>query len=688
MKDRLKEITYRLDSNFFIMVIRHGLTMMIPFVLTGGIANALLNLPVQEYQNIIKDTFWVHLFNVLYVGTFGLFSMAMLIALSCSYSMERNMPVDKTILYVIVSIGAYGVQFYNADGGYHTEMLDVRGCFFAIVTALVSCILMEKLHKIPLLNFQEQTNKMEWITAVAISAVIPAIIVILVFACSTQCLLKVFDVSSIYELLSGAMCRLFDYVDSEFLTGLLYTFLLHFMWIFGLHGSHILEPVATTSFLIGRSGDIFSKSFFDTFVVMGGCGTTVCVLIAILLFGRNAWMRKVAELSSFTVIFNLNEILTFGIPIILNPIMVIPFICTPVICYMIAFGATYIGLIPPVTHTVPWSTPVFLSGYIGTGSMSGSLLQLVMIAIGVAVYVPFLRVNEAAQRKNAEEQIHNVIRMIQEKEDLNEGYDLLSKPDQTGQICRMLQQDLKNAIRNRELYLLLQPQVDDKGKCIGGEALLRWKHPFYGMIYPPLILYLAKEGNLLEELEKLIIDQTVSAIADINRKCGSDFKISMNLTAKSLLWDVEKYIDKAMKEKNVPASQLWLEITEQDVLTKSSTVIEKLNYLKSQGHVMMIDDFGMGHTSILYLQSSSFEVIKLDGSLVKNILNNTTDQQIVSSIVTLADKLGIQIIAEYVENEEQRDRLLELGCKFYQGYLYEKPVPLDEFINYMGNHSL
>lgn len=688
MKDRLKEITYRLDSNFFIMVIRHGLTMMIPFVLTGGIANALLNLPVQEYQNIIKDTFWVHLFNVLYVGTFGLFSMAMLIALSCSYSMERNMPVDKTILYVIVSIGAYGVQFYNADGGYHTEMLDVRGCFFAIVTALVSCILMEKLHKIPLLNFQEQTNKMEWITAVAISAVIPAIIVILVFACSTQCLLKVFDVSSIYELLSGAMCRLFDYVDSEFLTGLLYTFLLHFMWIFGLHGSHILEPVATTSFLIGRSGDIFSKSFFDTFVVMGGCGTTVCVLIAILLFGRNAWMRKVAELSSFTVIFNLNEILTFGIPIILNPIMVIPFICTPVICYMIAFGATYIGLIPPVTHTVPWSTPVFLSGYIGTGSMSGSLLQLVMIAIGVAVYVPFLRVNEAAQRKNAEEQIHNVIRMIQEKEDLNEGYDLLSKPDQTGQICRMLQQDLKNAIRNRELYLLLQPQVDDKGKCIGGEALLRWKHPFYGMIYPPLILYLAKEGNLLEELEKLIIDQTVSAIADINRKCGSDFKISMNLTAKSLLWDVEKYIDKAMKEKNVPASQLWLEITEQDVLTKSSTVIEKLNYLKFQGHVMMIDDFGMGHTSILYLQSSSFEVIKLDGSLVKNILNNTTDQQIVSSIVTLADKLGIQIIAEYVENEEQRDRLLELGCKFYQGYLYEKPVPLDEFINYMGNHSL
>ncbi|MBU5232361.1 EAL domain-containing protein, partial [Agathobacter rectalis] len=117
-------------------------------------------------------------------------------------------------------------------------------------------------------------------------------------------------------------------------------------------------------------------------------------------------------------------------------------------------------------------------------------------------------------------------------------------------------------------------------------------------------------------------------------------------------------------------------------------VLEKLNNLKAQGHVMMIDDFGMGHTSILYLQSSNFGVVKLDGSLVKDILTNTTNQQIVSSIVTLADRLHIKIIAEFVETAEQRDKLLELGCKWYQGYLYEKPVPLAEFIDFMEKHSL
>ena len=157
----------------------------------------------------------------------------------------------------------------------------------------------------------------------------------------------------------------------------------------------------------------------------------------------------------------------------------------------------------------------------------------------------------------------------------------------------------------------------------------------------------------------------------------------MNLTAKSLLWDVEKYIDKALKEKNVPASQLWLEITEQDVLTKSSTVIEKLNYLKSQGHVMMIDDFGMGHTSLMYLQTSYFNVVKLDGSLTRDILDNERNSDIIGSIVYLGQSLDFKIIAEYVETREQRDELERLGCNAFQGYLYSKPLKLEDLLVWM-----
>lgn len=555
------------------------------------------------------------------------------------------------------------------------------------MTALLSCILLEKLQKVSLFDFREQTNGVERITALAIGMLIPAAIVIVIFTIVVQSMVTVFEVDSLYELFSDAMCGFFDDVHNEFFKGLLYTLLLHIMWAFGLHGSHILEPVATTSFQIGKAGDIFSKSFFDSFIVMGGCGTTICVLIALLFFVKNTRLRKIAELSTFTVIFNLNEILTFGIPILLNPILIIPFICTPLLCYIVAYTATYIGIVPPVTHTVPWSTPVIFSGYLGTGSAAGCILQIVMIAAGVAIYVPFLRLNDRLAVRNTKEEMDGLISYIREKEELNESYDLLSQSGRIGQISRMLRHDLRTAIENKELYLLIQPQVNEKGRCIGGEALLRWKHPVYGLIYPPLIIYLAKASDLLEDMEKLIIDMTVSSIAEVSKKCGPDFKISMNLTAKSLLWDVDKYIDKTLKKYNVKPSQLWLEITEQDVLSKATMVIEKMNHLKAQGHVMVIDDFGMGHTSILYLQSSSFGVVKLDGSLVRDIETNTTNQNIVSSIVTLARKLDIEVIAEFVETSQQRDKLLELGCNWYQGYLYEKPVALNSFMNFMEEHN-
>lgn len=132
MKKRLKTITYNLENSFYLHVIRHGLAMMIPILLTGGIANALMNLPIQAYQRIIENSFFAFFLHTVYVGTFGFFSVTMLIALSSSYCMEKNMTVDKTVMYVIVAIGAFGTQLYNTGGSCNTDMLDVKGCFLRL----------------------------------------------------------------------------------------------------------------------------------------------------------------------------------------------------------------------------------------------------------------------------------------------------------------------------------------------------------------------------------------------------------------------------------------------------------------------------------------------------------------------------------------------------------------------------
>lgn len=174
-----------------------------------------------------------------------------------------------------------------------------------------------------------------------------------------------------------------------------------------------------------------------------------------------------------------------------------------------------------------------------------------------------------------------------------------------------------------------------------------------------------------------------SAIKKTSQEYDGKFKISVNITAKSLLWDVESCIESCIEKYEIPPESMWIEITEQDVITNAEFVIDKLERLKNCGHVLLIDDFGMGHTSLVYLQSNYFGVVKLDGSLVKHILDSRTNQKIVASIVELGNELGVKVIAEYVETEEQRRKLKELGCNWYQGYLFHKPISLEEFIAYI-----
>ena len=689
MREFGKKIAYKLEENFLLMVIRHGLIMMIPFILTGGMACALYNLPLDGYQQIINGkTFgWIGwLLNVMHQGTFGCFSVALVVALSMSFAMEKNEPTDKVALYVIVAIGAYGTQINIGTKYFNMEDLGSTGCFAAIVVSLLSCYLFYWLKKARWLTMREYTSSMEVISANAVHSFFPAVIIITTFALFSKILLVFFHVHSLQDLISGGFCALFADYGAGFFSGLCYTILLHVLWLFGFHGSHILEPVAQNNFSV-QQGEIFSKSMFDTYVVMGGCGTTICVLLALLLFFRKDRMARLAKLACPTVVFNINEVLNFGIPIVFNPILAIPFILTPVMCFCVSYSATFFHWLPPVTHEVAWTTPVLFSGYLATGSIRGSMIQLICIILGVALYIPFLRINIRMQENIAKKRLQKLVEELQRLEESNEPPRLLQRTDQVGLISRMLLQDLKLAIEKKELFLLYQPQIDSNNICLGAEALLRWNHPMFGFIYPPLIIYLAKEGGLLPKLEQLLVDRACNAIQATSEQYDGEFKISINITAKSLLWDIETCIHDNLEKYHIPPEKLWIEITEQDMVANSNIVVDKLSRLKQVGHTLLIDDFGMGHTSLLYLQSNYFNVVKLDGSLVKKMLGSTTNQKIISSIVQLGTELGVEVIAEYVETDKQKEKLLELGCKRYQGYLFSKPVSLEEFIAYLQGHS-
>ena len=691
MRNYVKQFLFRFESSFFSKVLRRALGMMIPLILTGGMALALRNLPIPLFQAMIEtgSLHWLYdILTLIYEGTFGLFSVILVVTISLSYAMELNVAVDYMVMYVIVALSAFGAQVNIGTDYFDIKSLGSVGCFSAILVAYLSCMAYSALRKIRWLILENFTAGMGGICLPAFQTFFPLLIICSSSAVINRIICMAFHVHGSYELINVFLLTVFKGVakGGGFTLGLLYTVFVHLLWFFGLHGSHILEPVAQND-MICNGVDILSKSFYDVFVSMGGSGTTVCVIIALLMLYRRERSGKLAGLATVTGLFNINEILTFGLPIILNPILFVPFILTPVACYCISYGATAMGLVPVVTPEVVWTAPVLVGGYLATGSIRGTLLQLFCIGVGVLIYIPFLRANQKMETIRAKEQVRILIKELQSKEENIEHPMFLTRGDHIGTTSRLLLHDLKHAVKNRELHILYQPQVRADGSCIGAEALLRWNHPLYGMIYPPLIIYLAEEGKILPDLEKLIIDEVVAGIARTKENYSGEFKISVNFTAHSLLWDCENYIEQELERNHVEPDKLWIEITEQDILIKTDLIMKKLNQLKENGHRLLIDDFGMGHTSLLYLQSEIFSVVKLDGSLTRPLLTSETNQKIVSSIVELGNELNVDVIAEYVETREQQKLLEKLGCTCYQGYLYSKPIPLDEFIQYIRKNQ-
>lgn len=687
--EQVMKLFFKVEKSHLLNIVRRGLTMLVPVIMVGAVAHAILYFPNDFFSYLITEKYaWIaNLLELVYRATFGMFSMILVVALAISYAMEKNEAIDKMFFYAITAIASFGTQLVTVEEEKVWEILGNQGCFVAMLVGLLASVIFSKLQKVECISLRKYTIGMEAVLANAIQSILPATITVACFAFFEYVLLTISGGEDIYTIWVTYSERMFSSLGGGFLSALLYTFLVHIFWIFGFHGSHMMENVAVNYFSAVGEDIVFSKSLFDTYVMIGGCGTTICVLIAIIFFARKKRLRNVGKLAFSTVIFNTNEILNFGIPIMLNPVFAIPFICVPIIGLVLSYTAVTLGFISPVMNEITWTMPVFMSGYMASGSIAGVILQAIIITIGVLIYTPFLRLYERIYDMRMQEKIKKLVKDLQEYEKMGENPNFLHRMDDTGMVTRMLLQELKQAIKQEQLYLLYQPQVDANGKYIGAEALMRWQHPEYGFIYPPLIIYLAKEGGILPELESMLFDRSISAIKQISEKCGNEFKISVNITAHSLNWEIEEYIEQKLKEYQVPATQLWLEITEQDMLMNSDMVVEKVNHLKAAGHKLLIDDFGMGHTSLIYLQSEHFDVVKLDGSLVREIIEKTTNQKIVSSVIELAKKLDVKVVAEYVETKEQCQMLKDLGCDWYQGYLFGKPMPLEEFIENMNKNS-
>jgi EAL domain-containing protein (putative c-di-GMP-specific phosphodiesterase class I) len=238
---------------------------------------------------------------------------------------------------------------------------------------------------------------------------------------------------------------------------------------------------------------------------------------------------------------------------------------------------------------------------------------------------------------------------------------------------------LRHALEQGGLELHYQPQVDTlTGEVVGAEALMRWPHPELGMIPPYKFIPLAEEMGLIGALGEWGLEQACRQLVELQSEGLELPQVSVNVSALQFNAFFVDQVSEILSRTGLHPKRLKLELTEGIMVDDTAAAIEALTRLKGLGVGLSIDDFGTGYSSLSYLSRLPLDEIKIDRSFVIGIDKSRNDSSLVLAIVAMARSLGLQLVAEGVESSEQYHFLRHHGARVIQGYLFSKPVPVDE----------
>lgn len=250
-----------------------------------------------------------------------------------------------------------------------------------------------------------------------------------------------------------------------------------------------------------------------------------------------------------------------------------------------------------------------------------------------------------------------------------------------------LESDLHFALARRELKLYYQILVDSDRQMRGAEALLRWEHPRYGLITPEHFIPIAEQSGLILPIGAWALKSACEQLklwqSDPLRK-----ELSLSINISPCQFSRPEFVGQLrqiLKKSGIDALQLKLELTESLMLHDIANTIENMERLKLLGIQFSMDNFGTGYSSLSHLKQLPIDVLKIDQFLMRDMANDSCDAMIVKTIIDMTKKLGIKLVAGGVETEQQFACLKQLGCSIYQGYLFGKPMPVDQFEQLLDN---
>ena len=244
-----------------------------------------------------------------------------------------------------------------------------------------------------------------------------------------------------------------------------------------------------------------------------------------------------------------------------------------------------------------------------------------------------------------------------------------------------IKRDLKEALLQHQFELYYQVQVDNNGAPVGAEALLRWLHPTKGYISPADFIPIAEESQAIISIGDWVIDAACAQLKQWeSNELTRTLSLSVNISAKE--FRAENFVEKlkmTIRHHAINPSKLRFELTEGMLISDINDAIETMNKLNELGIYFELDDFGTGYSSLQYLKRLPVYQLKIDRTFVRDVVESVNEQGIVRAIIAMAEALQIRVLAEGVETKAQRQHLADIGCNYFQGYLFGKPVPIVQF---------
>ena len=409
MEEKFVPIAGRIGSQRHLAAIRDGFVGIMPIVLAGSFA-VLLNNTIGAWVPAIGAILGPINGNVWW-GTFAM--LGLLATFSIGYNLSKGYGEDG-LAGGLISVASFLVTLPQSHGdagwGYlHWGYLDANGLFTGIIVALIATEIFVKLTKRGLII--KMPDSVPPAVGKAFASVVPGFIAIFVFGTITY-IITTLGGGSLYEIIFNTIQKPLMGLGQGMLSVILIPILISMFWFFGVHGANIFEPIMQTIYMPAltenyeavlnglKAPNLITKSFFDSFVNIGGAGATLALIIAVFIVVRKREdYKQVAKLSLAPGIFNINESVMYGLPVVLNPILFIPFLIVPGVLSTIAYLATASGLVPATYILAPWITPVGIGAWMATGgsgfgSIMAALLSIFNLIVAILIYLPFVKMAE------------------------------------------------------------------------------------------------------------------------------------------------------------------------------------------------------------------------------------------------------------------------------------------------------